>query len=142
MATRILLVDDEYQILFTLKALFEIHGYEVFICLYAEEALRVLSNEDNHFDLLILDYMLPDLRGDELALKLSSNYPNLPIIFLSAFRIPEDIRKLADATLTKPEAPDVLLETVREIITREPAVPKVIGKARRLPSSRTSQLET
>ena len=108
---KILLVDDEYQVLFTLKAILERNGYDVRGCVHAHEAIAAVEEES--FDLAILDYLLPDLRGDEIAIRLKEACPALPIIFMSAFHVPEAAKKLAEVSLSKPELPSILLEAVR-----------------------------
>lgn len=115
---RVLIVDDEYKIVFTLKAILEKHGYEVHICLSGSEAIQLADAEHGRFDVVLLDYMMPVLRGDEVAAELKSRYPGLPIIFVSAFDIPEESRKLADGFFVKPETPAFVVQKVRETIAR------------------------
>lgn len=119
MAARILIVDDEYHILFSLKAILEREGYEVRTCVYAREALQAVGDEQGNFDVVVLDYMLPDLRGDAVAMALKHLYPTLPIIFITGFVIPDEAAPLAAAILTKPEAPKRLLEVVRSLIPND-----------------------
>lgn len=114
---RILLVDDEYKILFTLKSILEKHGYEVCVCLYGAEAIEKVK-EEGPFDLLILDYIMPGMRGDVVARIIKARCPDLPILFISAFVVPEEAKGLADAFLGKPEHPDALLDTVHTILER------------------------
>ena len=115
---RILLVDDEYKILFTLKSILEKHGYDVCICLYGAEALKKVEEENGQFDLVILDYIMPGMRGDAVARIIKARCPDLPVLFISAFVVPEEAKGLADAFLAKPEHPDALMDAVRTILER------------------------
>ena len=115
---RILLVDDEYKILFTLKSILEKEGYDVQICLYGIEAVNAIAEQKGQFDLLILDYIMPGMRGDEVARRVKEVCPDLPILFISAFEIPEEARKLASGLLAKPESLRALLELIRTTLEK------------------------
>lgn len=111
-------MDDEYKILFTLKSVLEKHGYDVTVCLYGVEAINKVEEENGQFDLVILDYIMPGMRGDVVARIIKARCPDLPILFISAFVIPDDAKSLADGFLSKPEHPDVLMDAVRTILER------------------------
>ncbi|NWK71772.1 response regulator transcription factor [Bacillus paramycoides] len=80
MAGKVLLVDDEPDILTFIKDILVMEGYEVRSALSGEEALEKL---DSSVDLIILDVMLPDMNGFKVCEKMREFY-TCPILFLSA----------------------------------------------------------
>lgn len=80
---KILLVDDESDILEFLKYNLELQGYEINTALNGKEALEKLSEDT---DLVILDLMMPILDGFEVIerMKKDSRYKEIPVIFLTA----------------------------------------------------------
>ncbi|MED0979950.1 response regulator transcription factor [Bacillus paramycoides] len=80
MAGKVLLVDDEPDILTFIKDSLVMEGYEVRSALSGEEALEKL---DSSVDLIILDVMLPDMNGFKVCEKIREFY-TCPILFLSA----------------------------------------------------------
>lgn len=103
---RILIVDDEADLVSVLRIGLEIEGFEVIDAADGEDGLR-RAREDRP-DLLVLDLMLPKLDGYKVcrALKFDERYRQLPIFILSA-RSGENDRRLAldlgaDAFISKP----------------------------------------
>ena len=83
---KILLVDDEKDILVVLRKQLEDKGYEVFTAENGIDALQIASVKEP--DIVILDLALPDMDGSEIAVKLRENEEtkHLPVIFLTALR--------------------------------------------------------
>ncbi|MCK5563735.1 MAG: response regulator [Planctomycetes bacterium] len=83
---KILLVDDEKDILVVLRKQLEDKGYEVFTAENGIDALQIASVKEP--DIAILDLALPDMDGSEIAVKLRENEEtkHLPVIFLTALR--------------------------------------------------------
>ncbi|GAB6184154.1 response regulator transcription factor [Thermodesulfovibrio hydrogeniphilus] len=77
---KILIVDDDLDILKTLKLIFELYGFEVLTASSWAEGEKLLES----VDLLILDVMLPDADGFEILRKLRQKKPAFPIIMLTA----------------------------------------------------------
>ena len=110
---KILVVDDEQDIVETLKFVIEAKGYEC-ICAYdGEEGLMLAKQEIP--DLIILDVMMPKINGFKISrlLKYDNKYKNIPILMVTARSQDED--KLigeetgADEYITKPfEIDDVI----------------------------------
>lgn len=73
--TRVLIVDDEYSICRALQIALGRQGHEVVTTEAGEVALRLLRDE--HFDCLVLDLRIPDLRGDVLFELAASYQPHL-----------------------------------------------------------------
>jgi len=83
MAKRILVVDDEPQIVSMLKMRFQASGYEVITAADGEEGLQ--KAKDLKPDLIILDIIMPKMAGNEVAaaLKEDDRFSGIPIIFLT-----------------------------------------------------------
>jgi DNA-binding response OmpR family regulator len=103
---RILIVDDESDLVAVLRFGLEVEGFDVIDAGDGEEGLKRAREE--HPDLLVLDLMLPKLDGYKVcrALKFDERYKTLPIFILSA-RSGEQDRRLAldmgaDVFISKP----------------------------------------
>lgn len=117
---KILLVDDEPNIVMTLEYTFKKNNYTVFIARDGQEALDILKNQIP--DLIILDVMMPHVDGYATieAIKKEPKLAHCKIIFLSAKNKATDIEKGlrlgADAYMTKPFSIKKLTEKVTELI--------------------------
>jgi len=115
----ILVVDDEMQILRTLRANLEARGYAVRTAADGDEALRAISERSP--DLLILDLGLPRKSGLEVLRSLRS-WSDLPVIIVSARNGDADkiaaLDEGADDFLTKPFSIGELLARVRATLRR------------------------
>ena len=85
---RILVVDDEPFVGQAVRMVLTFDGYEVKAANGGAEALASLEQE--HFDLVITDYSMPGMKGDELAVNIKARWPRMPVIMLSAYA--ENIR--------------------------------------------------
>jgi len=114
----ILIVDDTYENLYSLKSLLQLNLYEVDTAASGEEALKkILKNE---YVLVILDVQMPGMDGYEVAEAITgySKTKNIPIIFLSAVNIDKRFIKKGYESggvdyVTKPFDPDLLLLKVK-----------------------------
>ena len=120
MSKRLLLVDDEKDLLETVRFRLEANGYEVIPAYDGKEALTKAKTEKP--DLIILDLMLPKLDGYKVCglLKRDAKYRHIPIILFTA-RAQESDRKMgeevgADAYVTKPFEPQTLLGKISELL--------------------------
>jgi len=118
--TSILLVEDEENLHEALKLNLELDGYEVTSAFDGAAALRAVQNE--YFDLIILDVMLPEVDGINVTetIRLSNN--EVPILILSAKNSSADrvlgLKKGADDYLTKPFNLEELLLRVNKLINK------------------------
>jgi two-component system OmpR family response regulator len=119
-ALRILAVDDEESITDLLGMALRYEGFDVKVAHTGRQALRAVTDRRPH--LLILDVMLPDLDGFEIAKRLASRGDKVPILFLTARDATEDkVRGLTlggDDYLTKPFSLEELVARVRAILRR------------------------
>jgi two-component system, OmpR family, alkaline phosphatase synthesis response regulator PhoP len=118
--TRVLLVEDERDIAIGIKNNLEIEGYEVLMAHSGEDGLALgLAQKP---DLAILDLMLPHMSGFEVLEKLRGQYPELPVLILSARA--EEVDKVrgfrggADDYVTKPFGVMELMLRVRALLRR------------------------
>ena len=113
MADRILVVDDERPIAEILKFSFEREGFEVEMAFDGEEA--VAKARASHFDLVILDIMLPKLDGFSVCKEIR-RFSTVPILMLTAKE--DEVDKVlglelgADDYVTKPFSPRELIARV------------------------------
>src|SRR5450759_5657254 len=78
---RILLVDDESGILQSLRIILTADGYVVETAWSSKEALGIVKNE--RFDLVVTDFNMPGMKGDELALLIKEQWPGTSVVMLS-----------------------------------------------------------
>jgi signal transduction histidine kinase/ActR/RegA family two-component response regulator len=82
---RILLVDDDTDMLYAEHKLLERLGYSVVQCSEGRKALEIFQVDPNAFDLVITDQIMPNMTGMELSQALITRRPDLPIILCSGF---------------------------------------------------------
>lgn len=120
MKKRILLVDDEKNILKVMSASLKKEGYDVETARSGEEAIGKIGN--NRYNLVITDYKLPRINGLDLIQELKSKDPELPIIILTAYgtieKAVEAMKKGAYNYLTKPINLEELNIVVSDAIER------------------------
>ena len=90
----ILVVDDEDLIRWSLSERLRTEGCTV---VEAEDGRRALERVDEHVDLAVLDYRLPDTDGLTLLRRLKARYPRLLAMFLTAYATPETAMEAVDA---------------------------------------------
>jgi len=116
----ILLVEDEENLQEALKLNLELEGYEVTSSYDGADALRQFQQE--HFDLIILDVMLPELDGISVCETIRLTNTEIPILILSARNSSSDrvlgLKKGADDYLTKPFNLEELLLRVNKLIRK------------------------
>ena len=117
---RILVVDDEDNIREVVKLNLELDGYEVVTANNGKKGLQRFLSE--HFDLVILDVMMPEIDGFSLAEQIRLNNSEVPIIMLTAKDTPSDrvqgLKRGADDYLTKPFNLEELQLRVQKLINR------------------------
>ena len=125
---RILVVDDEEDILELVRYNLAREGYHVTGALTGEDALNKARSEA--FDLIVLDLMLPGIDGLEVAkrLKNSPKTEQVPIVMLSAKGEEADIvtglELGADDYITKPFSPRIMIARVRTALRRKTSKPQ------------------
>jgi CheY-like chemotaxis protein len=120
MAKKILIVDDEEGIIFLIKRRLVKLGYEVTEAHNGLDGITLAKQK--HPDLILLDFMMPELSGLEACRMLKSDpqYESIKIVLLTARdqQKDKDVAKEvgADGYITKPFEPDDLIAKVKELI--------------------------
>src|SRR3954453_16751814 len=117
---RVLVVDDEPNIADVISMALRFQGFTVESAGDGRSALEAVASFKP--DLLVLDVMLPDMEGFEIARRLSAERTQVPIIFLTARDATEDkVRGLTmggDDYVTKPFSLEELVARIRRILRR------------------------
>jgi len=117
---KILIVEDEKKIANSLRKNFNDEGFETSVCYDGAEALEVVSKEK--FDLILLDWRLPEVTGINVCKRIRSANNQTPIILLTALtNITNKVEALdsgADDYVTKPFSFEEVLARVNAIIRR------------------------
>ena len=117
---RILIVDDEEDLVKLVKKFLEYHRYEVIAANDGQEGFEKAKTDKP--DLIILDLMLPKISGYKVCglLKKDTRYAKIPIILFTAKAQEKDVKLGeevgADAYITKPFEPEILLSKIKELI--------------------------
>ena len=118
MPQKILIVDDDHDILNMLKDLLEHEGYEVIALDYTDSIINNIMKYNP--DLVMLDFLLAGVNGGELCheIKINSKTSWLPVIMLSAFpRVLDSLGNYgSDAFIAKPFDIEVVLKKVKECL--------------------------
>ena len=119
-ANRVLVVDDEPNIVEVVTMALRFQGFEVETAATGREALAAVTSFKPH--LMVLDVMLPDMEGFDVASRLGAQRAGVPIIFLTARDATEDkVRGLTgggDDYMTKPFSLEELVARIRTILRR------------------------
>lgn len=120
MAKRILVVEDEKHLSETIKLNLELEDYHVSVAEDGRKALDIFKEQ--HFDLVLLDIMIPQMDGIAVCETIRLTNQETPILFLSAKSTAEDrilgLKKGGDDYLTKPFNLEELMIRVQKLINR------------------------
>ena len=116
---KILLVDDEQNILKSLFRSLRNTGFTLLSATSGETGLTIL--EENDIDLVISDYRMPGMAGDEFLAKVKSKFPHIKRIMLSGYSSLDGARDvledgIADQLITKPWDTDELVATINKFL--------------------------
>jgi len=118
---RVLVVDDDPQVLRLLRVNLELEGYEVVSANDGLEALEAVEAENP--DLVVCDVMMPGMDGVEVVRRLRADSKQVPVVMLSAKAMRSDMRAGLDAGaneyVTKPFDPAELIEVVDRLLGRK-----------------------
>jgi PAS domain S-box-containing protein len=123
---RILVVDDDRGICFSLKEILESSGCVVEV---AHDGLEALARIDSsHFDLMLSDVVMPNMDGHELYLQVQSQQPDLPVLMMTAFHYDKDhiikqsrMKGLEGVIFKKPVDPARLREAIVDTVRKREA---------------------
>lgn len=124
-AKSVLVVDDDQDVLCSMKTLLEVTGLDVCVAQDADGAVRELENR--RYDLLILDVSMPGIDGTALfqTIKSDERYRDVPVMFTSGYPVwiesdkrRREIFEKAEAYLQKPFNIDVFMNTVWRLVAK------------------------
>jgi two-component system, NarL family, capsular synthesis sensor histidine kinase RcsC len=120
---RILVVDDEPFVCDAVKMMLDFDGHKVETAGSARDALAMFDK--GKFDLVITDFAMPEMKGDELAAAIKAKSPNQPVVMITAYAemLQASGKSMpgVDLLISKP----FLLEHLRDAIARTTGPQKV-----------------
>jgi len=125
---RILIIDDEQDMLFMMAERLTTWGYEILTAQSGKEGWRLIKK--HRPDLVLLDIMMPTLRGRDFCefLKTQPRMKDIPVIFLTALSLPDHIKAGLDAGaddyIVKPFEPEDLADRIRVCLSRHTPKPQ------------------
>jgi two-component system cell cycle response regulator CpdR len=103
---RVLIVDDEDSMRMLVARAIAMDGHEIVTATDGAEALEILGNEQNAFDVLLTDIQMPVMDGIALALTAARDFPDLTILLMSGFADQRErasgLNAIAHDVITKP----------------------------------------
>jgi PAS domain S-box-containing protein len=114
---RILLVEDEDAVRRVARRALELHGYQIIDASDGSAALKLA--DENQFDLLLTDVMMPGMLGPALATEMRRLYPEMPVLFMSGHSdeiVRDGLLDPATPFLPKPFTPAQLAQKVRDAL--------------------------
>lgn len=117
---RILYVDDEAPLVKINSRILRENGYEVTTSTNSLAALEIFYTDPIGFDLLLTDMTMPHMSGDQLAEKIRTQRPGIPIIICTGYAKKLSVQRVKDcginALIKKPFTRSALLYTIREVL--------------------------
>ena len=122
----LLCIDDDYAVLECEKALLETFGYTVVTASSGAEGLKLAGLHS--FDVVIVDYNMPEMSGQQLAVAMRRLRPLAPIIMVSgAVDVPEQALEAVDAFVAKPCLASRLLPAIELLCGSKLPTKKALG---------------
>jgi two-component system, cell cycle sensor histidine kinase and response regulator CckA len=116
----VLVVDDEQGLRELVCRTLKAEGYDTLEAGHGAEALEVMETAPAPVDLVVTDVVMPGMDGRELGRRLSQRWPDLPILYISAYDVNDIFRRGSPRSsapfLQKPFPMEGLVTTVRELI--------------------------
>lgn len=121
---RVILVDDEGELVSALAERLSFRGIEADWATNAQDAVQLVIDNENKYDLAVLDVKMPVISGLNLKKNLQEIAPSMKYIFVTGHGSGEDFKAAstetgADYYLMKPVRIEVLVEKIREMVSGE-----------------------
>ncbi len=115
---RLLIADDDEDYVSLMSIILNSGGYTVDCAYNGSDAVNKAIN--GRYDTILSDYIMPGIKGDEVAQRIRSINPNISIILMTGYKSGIDPLKLTlfNAVLEKPVNPDVVLSVLRDLPER------------------------
>lgn len=138
MNEKILIVEDDADMRELLEEVLSDEGFETVTAANGRFALRHVEDEQEVIDLVITDVQMPELKGDELLIKVREARADTPVVVITAFGTVENavemVKKGAYSYLTKPFQTKDLLEVVRAALKQSEAARAQARLRREIPT--------
>jgi CheY-like chemotaxis protein len=125
--TTVLLVDDEPAIRTTMSALLRREGYQVLTAVDGQDALRVFATQPKGIDVVLLDWLMPNMGGHECAVQMLQQNSAQKIIVMSGYtggwNIDDDLQARLAGFLPKPLTTSQLLLMLGQAVARSSSTP-------------------
>jgi CheY-like chemotaxis protein len=132
-AERVLVVEDRQVVRELTRDVLESAGFEVVAVIGGREALDEVAMGEP-FDLLLTDVVMPEMSGPELAVKLRTKRPELPVLYMSGYTddvlSAHELAQAATAFLRKPFGNAELITAARTLLDGQPWAPAALAKAK------------
>lgn len=117
MAISLLLVDDDESVVCLLKIILEEEGFKVDFAYSGMAGVEKVT--PRKYAVALLDYVLPDIKGDEVAEKIRLLDSEVGLILLTGYKLAIDPLKLGsfDYVLEKPAQPEDIIAAIRELVS-------------------------
>jgi CheY-like chemotaxis protein len=116
----VLVVDDEQGLRDLVCRTLQAEGYSTLEAAHGAEALEVMETASEAVDLVVTDVVMPGMDGRELGRRISQRWPDLPILYISAYDVNDIFRRGSPTQsapfLQKPFPMDGLITTVRGLM--------------------------
>ena len=116
----VLVVDDEQGLRDLVCRTLQAEGYTTLEAAHGGEALEVMETTPETVDLVVTDVVMPGMDGRELGRRLAQRWPDLPILYISAYDVNDIFRRGSPRTsapfLQKPFPLEGLITTVKDLI--------------------------
>src|SRR5690242_264851 len=120
MAETLLYVDDNLLRLEVMNARLRLLGYKVLSASNGVDALKLFT--ENDVDLAVVDYYMPGMNGDLVALEMKTMRPTIPvIIFSGVFTLAEMVIAYVDGFVSTSDDPDALVKKIAEVLKPRPS---------------------
>ena len=116
---RLLIADDQLGIRLLLSEVFKREGYKIFLAANGIEALQLVKDEQP--DCILLDMEMPGMNGDEVLKEIKSNWPDIPVIMMTAHADVELLHQILEDLVqlfTKPFDIYELRDTVNRVFEK------------------------
>ena len=110
----LLSVDDDLAILYTRFKVLQAAGYAVLSAGDGAQALQLFA--EHPVDLVLLDYMLPEMDGGMVADAMKTHRPDVPILMVSGVEVPEKVVAMVNGVVRKGEGADQLISTIEKVL--------------------------
>jgi DNA-binding NtrC family response regulator len=113
---KILVAEDNEQLLRFITIALKKDGYDVISVTNGSDALMHLSSLKNRIDLILTDYILPDMNGKELSQKANILHPDIKLVFTSGYADLFDTHDNKIQFIKKPFSISTLTEQIRHVL--------------------------